>query len=365
MSLSKKISFLLVYLLVPLPFIGFLIGGLGSFFAFYMVFACIPLFDLWLKDSDNPSPEQEQDLLNDRFFLMITILYLPVQILFLAYAFYLVHTTSLQWYEWLAFAVSIGLITGGVGMNVAHEMMHKNSPVQHVISKILLSMVCYGHFFIEHVRGHHVRVATPDDCSSARLGESLYHFLPRTLFGSLSSAWNLECRRLQQKKHALWSYHNQFWWIIMAPIAIAIACYMYGGFMLVAFFLTQALFAILLLELINYIEHYGLQRQKLANGLYERVSPCHSWNANHWLSNMILFHLQRHSDHHTYGARPYQILRHVDESPQLPSGYLGMMVLALFPPLWHAVMDKRAIAYQAHLINQTEDHFSSLQTNIE
>jgi alkane 1-monooxygenase len=150
-------------------------------------------------------------------------------------------------------------------------------------------MVCYGHFIIEHVKGHHVWVATPPDPASARLGETLYYFLPRSIIGSLKSAWHLEISRLKQKNYFITSIHNQCWWIINLPIVITFFCYWVGGFSALSFFLLQAIMAILLLEIVNYVEHYGLQRQKLASGYYERVSICHSWNANHWLSNMLLF----------------------------------------------------------------------------
>lgn len=346
MPLTKKLSFLLVYLLLPLPFIGISLGGLYSFLIF-LIFAGIPLIDYWVHDSNNPDVSQEKLLAKEKYFSIITFIYTPIQLALLIAAFYIVATTALKWYEWLGFAMSIGLITGGVGITLAHELMHKKSGLQQFMSKALLSMVCYGHFIIEHVRGHHVKVATPEDSASAKLGESVYQFLPRTIIGSFKSAMQLELCRLRNKQFSPYSYHNQFWWIILVPVLIATLCFFIGGLSLLFFFLLQSAVAILMLELVNYIEHYGLQRQKLPNGQYEKVSPCHSWNANHWLSNMLLFHLQRHSDHHTYGGRPYQILRHMDESPQLPSGYLGMMFLALFPPLWHYVMDKRAISYQS------------------
>ena len=339
----------MVYLLVLLPFIGWYLGGIYCFLTFYIIFAGVPLVDYWIRDPSNPKEEDEHKLLIDPYFEGITLAYLPVQIFSLTAALYIVSTQTMTVIEWLGFCTSIGLVTGGVGITLAHELMHKNTRYQQVVSRIILVMVCYGHFIIEHVRGHHVRVATPQDPASARLGESIYHFLPRSIFGSFKSAWHLECRRLKQRQLPVFSCYNQFWWIISAPVIITILCYMLGGLSCALFFLLQSFIAILTLEIVNYIEHYGLQRKKLENGRYERVSPCHSWNANHWLSNMLLFHLQRHSDHHTYGARPYQILKHMEESPQLPSGYIGMIFIALFPPLWRAVMDKRVISYQQHL----------------
>ncbi|ASQ44591.1 alkane 1-monooxygenase [Legionella clemsonensis] len=345
MSWLKKLRFLLLYLFVPLPLLGFWAGGLYNFLTLAILFAIIPLIDYLITDSANPTAAEEDYLRQDHFFTNVILFYVPLQLILLLVSIILVSHYSLLWYEWLGFTLSVGLITGGGGINLAHELMHKNNHFQQLMSKILLIMVCYGHFFIEHVRGHHVTVATPEDPSSARFGESLYRFLPRTIIGSFKSALHLENKRLIQQEQAIFSHHNQFFWIIGAPAVIALLCFLFGGWTALLFFLGQAIVAFVVLEIVNYIEHYGLERKKLANGHYERVSYRHSWNANHWLSNALLFHLQRHSDHHAHGARPYQLLKHHEESPQLPSGYLGMILLALIPPLWHAVMDKRVLAY--------------------
>ncbi len=355
----KKYSFLLVYLLLSLPLIGLYLGGWYTFSPFLVVFIFIPLVDAIIRDSSNPSKEAEKELIKNNYYKYITYAYVPAQIAILIYSIYIVSTQQLTWNEWLGFTMSLGLISGGAGINLAHEMMHKNSKIQQFLSKTLLVCVCYGHFFIEHVKGHHVRVATPEDPATAQLGESFYQFIPKTLIGSFKSALHLEQKRLGQKGYSFWSLHNNFWWIIAVPGLIAVTCLFLGGISALMFFLLQSFMAIMTLEVVNYIEHYGLERKKLENGYYEKVSPYHSWNANHWLSNALLFHLQRHSDHHTYGARPYQILRHMEESPQLPSGYLGMIVLALIPPLWRFVMDKRVIAYKKQL--QTKESYLDLQ----
>lgn len=345
----KKYSFLMVYSLIPLPILGLYLGGWLTFLPFLVVFTLIPLVDTFVRDSSNPSKDEERELIKVNYFKYVTYVYVPAQILMLGYGAYIVSTHHLLWNEWLGFTMSIGLISGGAGINLAHEMMHKNNVTQQFLSKILLVCVCYGHFFIEHVKGHHLKVATPEDPATAQLGESFYHFIPKTLIGSFKSAIHLEKNRLARKGHSYWSLHNHFWWIIAFPLAIGIGCFILGGLSALAFFIVQSFIAIMTLEVVNYIEHYGLERKKLENGQYERVNPYHSWNANHWLSNTILFQLQRHSDHHTHGARPYQILRHMEQSPQLPSGYLGMIVLALIPPLWRSVMDKRVLEYQKHL----------------
>ncbi|STY29650.1 alkane monooxygenase [Legionella wadsworthii] len=346
MKLSKKICFLLAYILVLLPFIGFYLGNIYTFLPFFVLFTLIPLMDFWLVDSSNPDSVQDKLLMKDSYFKVISWMYVPLQCFILIFAIYLIIHYPLTIIELIGFSLSIGLLTGGIGITLAHELMHKNFFIDQILGKILLVSVCYGHFFIEHVRGHHVYVGTPHDPATSRLGESVYHFLPRTISGSFTSALKIERKRLERKGHPWFHYKNEFWWIINIPILISFFLCFYGGWKALVFFLLQSLTAILLLEIINYIEHYGLERKKLANGTYEKVSDQHSWNANHWLSNMLLFQLQRHSDHHLHGARPYQVLRHIDTSPQLPSGYLGMIILALFPPLWRKTMDKRVFEIQ-------------------
>ncbi len=360
MSFIKKISFLLIYTVLALPFVGFWLGGWYNYISFLILFSVIPLMDFWLQDTHNPSTEEENILLEAFYFKAIIVAYVPLQILALISALYLVTYVSLTWYAWFGFALSMGLVTGGLGINLAHELMHRRSKSEQLLSKILLSLVCYGHFFIEHVRGHHLNVATPSDPASARLNESFYQFLPRCIKGSFLSAWKIERNRLKRQNINFYSYQNQFWWIVTVPVFLLASCFLLGGFSAALFFVIQAITAIIILELVNYVEHYGLERKKLANGYYERVTPAHSWNANHWASNAILLHLQRHSDHHANGGRHYQILRHMEQSPQLPSGYLAMMMLALCPPLWRAVMNKRVAIYRTQPFNDTSSQVKIL-----
>lgn len=360
MSPLKKYSFLFVFILIPLPFISLYLGGGLSYLSFPILFALIPAIDFFIHDSQNPNVQDEQKLVNDKFFKYLTYAYVPLQISVLMAAAYVLKHYQLSWVEWIGFVTSIGLISGGFGFNFAHELMHKNSKLQHLFSKILLVTVCYGHFFIEHVKGHHVKVATPEDPATAKLGQSLYLFLPKSIIGSFKSAFQLETKRLNRKGLLSSSYKNQFWWIILCPLSIATVFFFYGGLSVLLFFIVQSVVAIFLLETVNYIEHYGLERKKLANNQYEKVSPYHSWNANHWLSNTLLIHLQRHSDHHTYGGRPYQILRHMEQSPQLPSGYLGMIMLALIPPFWRYVMDNRVLRYRTELAANQSNHTESV-----
>ncbi len=210
------------------------------------------------------------------------------------------------------------------------------------LSKVALAQTGYGHFFIEHNRGHHVRVATPEDPASSRLGESFWAFLPRTVAGSVRSAWGIERERLGRSGISVWSWRNdilQAWAMTVVLFAVLTAVF---GLVVLPYLLLQAL-GFSLLEVVNYLEHYGLLRQKKEDGRYERCLPEHSWNSNNVASNVLLYHLQRHSDHHANPTRRYQALRHVDEAPQLPTGYAGMIVLAWFPPLWRRVMDPRLL----------------------
>ncbi len=213
------------------------------------------------------------------------------------------------------------------------------------LSKITLAQTCYGHFYIEHNRGHHVRVATPEDPASARFGETFWEFLPRSVWGSLRSAWQLEAKRLRRADKSPWHWSNDVlnaWAMSVVFCGVLIAVF---GLALIPFIVIQAVFGFTLLETVNYLEHYGLLRQKTTNGRYERCTPEHSWNSDHLVTNLFLYHLQRHSDHHANPTRRYQTLRSMDGAPNLPSGYASMIALTYFPPLWRKVMDHRVLEH--------------------
>jgi len=234
-------------------------------------------------------------------------------------------------------------VVGGIAINTAHELGHKRASSEKWLSRVALAQTGYGHFFIEHNRGHHVRVATPEDPASSRLGESFWAFLPRTVKGSVSSAWEIECARLDRLGKSHWSLQNDIlgaWAMTVGLFALLAIVF---GPVVLPYLLVQAVIGFSLLEVVNYLEHYGLLRQKREDGRYERCRPEHSWNSNNVASNVLLYHLQRHSDHHANPPRRYQALRHMDEAPQLHTGYAGMIVLAWFPPLWRRVMDQRLL----------------------
>ncbi|MFF9142157.1 alkane 1-monooxygenase [Streptomyces albogriseolus] len=296
------------------------------------------------KDSANPPLSAVAWLEQDRYYRWCTFLYLPLQYAGLVTGSWLLAHGGLSVVDKLGLTFSIGVVAG-IAINTAHELGHKKESVERWLSKIALAQTLYGHFFIEHNRGHHVRVATPEDPASARLGESFYRFLPRTVLGSLQSGWELEKTRLRRGNKRVWSLRNDVinaWVMSLVLFGALVAAFGPG---VLPYLLLQAVFGFCLLEVVNYIEHYGLLRQRTASGRYERCEPRHSWNSDNVTSNVLLYHLQRHSDHHANPTRRYQALRHFDQAPEMPTGYAGMIILAYVPPLWRRVMDDRLLSH--------------------
>lgn len=341
---------LVVPTLVPMSALA---AGLTGWSVFWwsgpiLMFLVIPTLDYLVgPDAENPPDSALAWLENDRYYRWTTYIYLPAQYLSLVLACWLWSGRSgipMSEPDKLGLMLTVGGIAG-VAINTAHELGHQRAQSERWLSKVALAQTGYGHFYVEHNRGHHSRVATPDDPASSRLGESLYAFQFRSFFGSLRSAWRIERRRLTCHHKRVWSLHNDIlnsWLMTVVLFAILLAVF---GLDIVPWLIGQAVVGICLLESINYLEHYGLRRQRRADGNYEQVRASHSWNSNSVISNVFLFHLQRHSDHHANPQRRYQALCHADEAPQLPSGYATMVLLALFPPLWRRVMDPRVLAH--------------------
>jgi alkane 1-monooxygenase len=317
-----------------------------------LLYFVIPMLELRFgADGQNPPDEVMERLASDKYYRYCTYAFIPFQYLSVILAACLFTASDLSWLgyhgplSWparIGLALSIGVL-GAVGINAAHEMGHQKDTLERWLSKITLAQTCYGHFYVEHNRGHHVWVATPQDPASARFGEMLWEFLPRSVFGSLRSAWRLEARKMLRRGKSPWRAGNDVlnaWLMSVLLWGVLIAVF---GPTLILFIFIQAVYGISLLETINYLEHYGLLRQKNSNGRYERCTPEHSWNSDHLVSNLLLYHLQRHSDHHANPTRHYQTLRSIDGAPNLPSGYASMITLAYFPPLWRRVMDHRVL----------------------
>ncbi|WP_412539329.1 alkane 1-monooxygenase [Longispora sp. K20-0274] len=310
-----------------------------------LVFVVFPLVDTIVgQDTDNPPEAAIPGLEADRYYRWCTYLYLPLQYVSLVLACWLWTRPELGVVDRVGLAVSVGCVSG-IAINTAHELGHKREDLERWLSRIALAQTGYGHFYVEHNRGHHVRVATPEDPASSRLGESFWAFLPRSVAGSARSAWKLEFARLRRGGGNPWTWRNDVLTSWAMTLALFAALTVAFGPAILPYLLLQAVFGFSLLEVVNYLEHYGLARQREHTGRYEKVRPAHSWNSNQVPSNLLLFHLQRHSDHHTYPTRRYQSLRHFEEAPQLPSGYPLMIILAWVTPLWRRVMDPRVLAH--------------------
>ena len=341
----------LLGLVVPLiPVIGRGLAeatGLGVMWWFgpAFVFGVIPLLDMAIgKDSANPPDSAIEWLEQDRYYRWCTYLFLPLQFASLAFACWMWSSGDLSVLESLGLALSVGMV-GGIAINTAHELGHKRKQAERWLSKIALAQTGYGHFFIEHNRGHHVRVATPEDPASSRMGESFYAFLPRTVWGSLKSALHLEKVRLGRMGKPFVSVHNDVLNAWAMTIVLFAALTVIFGVEILPWVAVQAVVGFSLLEVVNYLEHYGLLRGKREDGRYELTRPEHSWNSDNVASNVFLYHLQRHSDHHANPLRRYQALRAYEDLPELPSGYATMIVYAYLTPVWRRVMDPKVLAH--------------------
>lgn len=307
--------------------IAFYLKGGFSYLPVFYSFIFLPALELILKENDQNLDSQDELLKKNDFFYDL-LLWAMVPIQFSLFFYFLISMSAdLDFISRVGIILSMGLSCGVLGINVAHELGHRNNSFEQGLAKLLLSTSLYWHFFIEHNKGHHKNVSTPLDPESSRLNESVYHFWWRSIIESFRSAWKIDRREMSKA-------------LLVQLFGLGLIWYYFNLFTLLCF-LCSAFFGILLLESVNYIEHYGLVRREISPGKYEKVLVKHSWNANHPLSRAILFDLSRHSDHHAYINRKYQLLRHHDDSPQLPTGYPGMILLSLIPPLWFRIMNRK------------------------
>lgn len=328
-------------LLIPiLTMVGIVQGGAWTWAVVGVLYGVLPAIELVVDGTTaNPSPEQETDRRADWRFAIIPLLLIPLQ--FAAIIVLASRAHSLGPVSLLGAIISVGSCCGIIGLNVGHELGHRRQKHWQMLSRVLYGTSLYAHFFVEHNRGHHARVATPDDPASARRGEVVYPFWFRSITGGLASAWALEAKRLQRKGGSAWSPRNEVLVGFGLQGAAVLSLGLVFGWVGAAAFCAAALVGVLLLETINYIEHYGLTREQRDDGRYVKVQPHHSWNSERPLSRVLLFDLSRHSDHHAFPTRPHPVLRHHDHAPELPTGYAGMVLLAFVPPLFHAVMHRQ------------------------
>jgi len=309
----------------------------------------IPLIELFAKPNSNNLEAAEEEMAKaDKTYDIL--LYLVVVLQYAALYQFLNHITDpgLKWYDIVGRVWVMGLLCGTFGINVGHELGHRTNKFEQFLAKSLLLTSLYMHFFIEHNKGHHKRVATPEDPSSARLNEWVYAFYFRSVVFSYISAWQIASKDVKKLNKPVISLYNEMIQFTIIQIAfVALIFFLFGWYSTLLFLIAAGIGA-LLLETVNYIEHYGLQRKQTSAGMYERAMPEHSWNSDHSLGRLMLFELSRHSDHHYLASRKYQTLRHHDNSPQMPTGYPGMMILSLFPPAWFWIMNKKIKQIQHH-----------------
>jgi len=346
----RDLKYLLAYLI---PFICILSlqqrGGM-SWAVVGFVFVLIPLVEpFWGKSTHNLDDPQKQRMLSNPLFDYLLYFNLPIVYGTLIYFLTVLNTSPLNNIEYTGLIISVGIVLGACGINVAHELGHRSDARNQFLAKLLLLPSWYMHFFIEHNRGHHKNIATELDPASARKNESLYTFWWRSVIQSYVHAWELEANRLRKEGRGFWTYHNEMigFSLVQCFYLLIIILLSNHWYSILAIILAGVV-GFLLLETINYIEHYGLRRQQLSSGHYERVSPKHSWNADYQLGRILLYELTRHSDHHFLASKKYQVLDHRAEAPELPFGYPTAMLIALVPPLWFSIMNKRLPGKQAN-----------------
>jgi len=352
--LDKKRWLWLLSLTYPLqPFIGvwlYLRTGVEAWLMLALALGYIvaTLLDIILgEDENNPPEEVVLQLDADRYYRYLTYLVVPLHFVSLIGLAWFAGTHDISTWAFVGLAVIAGM-SSGLGINTGHELGHKKSRLERTLAKIVLAVPVYGHFWIEHNRGHHRDVATPEDPASSRMGENIYAFAIREIPGAFARAWKIEKSRLERRGSSAWDTSNQILQSMALAALLQIGIVIAFGWAMIPFLLIHNAFAWWQLTSANYVEHYGLLREKDANGRYRRCEPFHSWNSNHVYSNLVLFHLERHSDHHAHPLRRYQSLRHFDDLPTLPNGYFGSYLLAYVPWLWYRIMDKRLLAL-AHI----------------
>ena len=343
----KSFKYLTPFVLYVLTLTAFNGNGLLCWLPLFYTFFLIPFAELFIKADPRNLDEVEEALAKKNK----------------AYDFILYAAVIMQYYSlWVFFnslkqdglntidiagrVISMGLLCATFGINVAHELGHRVNKMEQTFAKMLLLTSLYMHFFIEHNKGHHKHVATPHDPSTAKYNQSLYAFWPQTLIGTYLSAWKIANEEVEKKGKRRWSLQNEMLLFQLIQLTFVLVVLYFFGIKIAILFVVAALIGGLLLESVNYIEHYGLSRTQTSEQQFERVQPHHSWNSNHIIGRLMLFELSRHSDHHYLASRKYQILRSFDNAPQMPTGYPGMILLSLFPPLWFKIMHQQIKKYK-------------------
>ena len=333
------------FVLYGLGYLSFTKSGLYAWTPLLYTFFMVPMAELFIAPNPaNLDAAEEQLAKANQWYDIVLWCTVPLQY-FLLYTF-LTHIGSSQSIsDTLGSIIGMGLLCGAFGINVAHELGHRTNKFEQFLAKSLLLSSLYMHFFIEHNKGHHKHVATPDDPSTAKFKQTVYAFWVQTFIGTYLSAWHIAIEDAKKKQGFLPVIINEMMLFQLIQLGFVLLIFLNFGITIAAYFILAAFIGAILLETVNYIEHYGLQREKGTTALFERVQPHHSWNSNHIIGRLMLFELSRHSDHHYMASRKYQVLRNMDEAPQMPTGYPGMIILSLFPPIWFKIMHQQMRKY--------------------
>lgn len=338
----QKLKYLAVYLLPVSTYISFSSTGILTFLPALIFFIGLPFLEFFLPIDDSNFEEKiAADEKNEKFYDWMLFLAIPIQVFFICYFLIIMQTTPFGTMEFYGRLTAMGLMCGVLGINVGHELGHRNNRLEQFLGEILLLTSLNTHFLPYHNGGHHLNVATPKDPATASKNQLLYTFWFTSHFGSYQQAWVLENNRMKHQGHSIFSLQNRMVSYSIINILLLSGIYFVFDSYILLIFIAAAMIGIGLLETINYIEHYGLERKKNERDKYEPVRHHHSWNSDHVLGRAVLFNLSRHSDHHYNGSKKYQILKSMPSSPQMPTGYPGMVFLAVLQPLWFLVMNKK------------------------
>ena len=338
----NSLKYLAAYTIPLSAVLGFSLEGPWLYATPFYAFVLIPLLEtLMPEDPSNPTEDAKIARSLNPVFDLLLYLNLPIVYGLLYIGLEKASATTLLAYETIGLVLSLGIVLGVNGINVGHELGHRKAAWERFLGKLLLVPCLYSHFYVEHNFGHHLHVATPEDPATARLNQPVFHFWWTSISRQYRNAWRIQNRLLQQGQHGFLSPHNHMFWSTLLQAGYMALVWVVFGWTGLAVALGAALVGMLLLETVNYIEHYGLMRSRLPSGRYERVGAHHSWNSNHVMGRIVLYELTRHSDHHYKSAKKYQLLECRDEAPSMPFGYPTSMVLSLFPPLWFRIMNPR------------------------
>ena len=338
----KDLKYLAAFSIPLMVFLSIYFKGAFSFLTLVYAFVFLPILELIIStDNSNLNNEQTDSKLKNRLFDWLLYLNLPLVFGLLIYALNDITQNTLAVYETVGLIFSLGVLLAVNGINVAHELGHRQTTNERFIGKALLLPSLYMHFYIEHNFGHHLHAATPEDPATAKYNQSVYSFWFTSIFGQYFKSWNIQNNLLKNNNLSFLSFKNDMFWYVIFQLTYLIIVFLFFGYLGFIFALTSAIVGFVLLETVNYIEHYGLLRLKTKSGRYERVAQIHSWNSNHVIGRIVLYELTRHSDHHYKTSKKYQVLDCHEDSPQMPYGYPTSMVLSLIPPLWFKIMNKR------------------------